>query len=110
MAHGDARQLLGGDVGGPERGERTRADGGVGEVEEVGEGEAERRVPDELEPLVGGRGAPGEGLVGERLLEQGALVELLLEKPLHAGRRLLPVRHKARRRQRDGSRRRRRGS
>lgn len=96
VAHGDARELLGGDVGGAERGERAGAEGGVGEVEEVGEGEAERRVPDELEPLVGD-GVVGEGLVRERLLQQAPVAELVAQQLLDAGRRLRAVRHEARR-------------
>lgn len=97
MAHGDARKLLGRDVGSPERGELARAEGGVGPVQEVGEGEVERRVAEELEPLVRG-GAAGEGLMGERQLKQGAVVEPVLEKPLDSGRRLRSVLHEARRR------------
>lgn len=102
MADGDARELLGGDVGGAERGERAWAEGGVGEVEEVGEGEAERGVPDELEPLVGG-GAGGEGLVRERLLQEGAVAELVSpQQALHARRRLRAVGDEPRRRKLHG--------
>lgn len=98
---GDARELLGGDVGGAKCRERAGAKGGVGEVEEVGESEAERRVPEELEPLVGGRGV-GEGLVRERLLQEGAVAELVAQQALHARRGLLAVGHEARRRELDG--------
>lgn len=53
---------------------------GVGEVEEVGEGEAKRSVPDELEALV--RGVVREGRVGEGFHQERRLAEGVAEKVL----------------------------
>lgn len=53
---------------------------GVGEVEEVGEGEAKRSVPDELEALV--RGVVGEGRVGEGFHQERRLPEGVAKKAL----------------------------
>jgi hypothetical protein len=101
VVDGDTRKLLGGDVGGTERGDCARAEGRVGEVEEVGEGEAERGVPDKLEPLVGSRRV-GEGLVRERLVEESAVTELVGQQAFHTCRGFRAVGDEARPRDMDG--------
>lgn len=53
---------------------------GVGEVEEVGEGEAKRSVPHELEALV--RGVIREGRVGEGFHQERRLAEGVAKKVL----------------------------
>jgi hypothetical protein len=115
VPHCDAGQLFRGDVCGAETGERAGAEVRVGEEDEVGEGEAQGGVPEELEPLVrGGRRNSGAaaigGLMRERLLQQGAVVELVTQQVLDARRRLSAVRHEPRRRQRNGAIRRPRGT
>lgn len=87
VADGDAGELLGGDVGGSENGERARTDVGVGEVEVVGEGEAEGGVAHELQPLVRPPRLGGGRRVGERLPDKPPVAEAIAQEPLHPGHR-----------------------
>ncbi|KAG0523023.1 hypothetical protein BDA96_07G088000 [Sorghum bicolor] len=56
---------------------------------------AKSGIPDELEPLVRER-AIREGLVGQRLLEKGAVAELVPQEALHVHRGLGAVGDEAR--------------
>jgi len=84
---GDARELLGVDVGGAEPGERARREGAV-VAEDLPRHEAgEDAVAEVLEALVGVPGAVGEveGAVRERELDEGLVGELVAEDGLDGG-------------------------
>lgn len=105
-ADGDAGELLGGDVGGAEHREVPLVEARVVPVEDGGEGEAERGVAEELEPLVPGPPAglvPGVHAVRQGVLQQqrAAVAEAVpAQCTLHLRPRRVPVRHELRARRR----------
>lgn len=77
VADGDACKLLGADVGGAEERELAGVEAGVLEVNEIGDGQAESGVADELEALVGG--GLGAGGVSQGLFQKFLLLETITE-------------------------------
>lgn len=91
VADGNARELLGADVGGADERELAGVEGGVVDVEKIGDGQAEGGVADELEALVGG--GLGAGGVSQGLFQKLPLLETIAEDILHRLHRRFHVRY-----------------
>lgn len=80
VADGDSGELLRGYIGYAELGQESGFEGGIGEVEEAGDGEAKDGIADELKALI--RAVASIGGVGEGLLQQRGITEGVIKEAL----------------------------